>query len=129
MEGSEGRAELVELAHSIGYTGRNCGTLMYHPTSADTLIYSSGGLVVIENLHDKHQQDFLRGHDMEITAMAISSSGKYLATGQLGTIFQKTPEAPVILWDLEAKTPLAVLKGITSKVKELRFSPDSKFLG
>ena len=102
---------------------------MYHPTNPDTLVYNNGGLVVIENLHDKHQQDFLRGHDMEITAMAISFSGKYLATGQLGTIFQKTPEAPVILWDLEAKTPLAVLKGITVGVKELAFSPDEKFLG
>ena len=128
-DGAEGKAELIELAHSVGYTGKYQRTLMYHPTNPDTLIYNNGGLVVIENLHEKHQQDFLRGHDMEITAMAISFSGKYLATGQLGTIFQKTPEAPVILWDLEAKQPLAVLKGITVGAKRLAFSPDEKFLG
>lgn len=130
MEGApeEGKSELVELAHSIGYTGKYQRTLIYHPTQADTLIYNNGGLVVIENLHEKHQQDFLRGHDMEITAMAVSFSGKLLATGQLGSIFQKTPEAPVILWDFDAKEPLAVLKGITVGVKRLGFSPDEKFL-
>ena len=49
---------------------------------------------------------------MEITAIEVSRTGKLLATGQLGTIFQKTPDAPVILWDYEKKEPLAVLKGI-----------------
>lgn len=43
--------------------------------------------MVIENLLDKHKQEFLRGHDMEISALAISNSGKMLASGQLGTIF------------------------------------------
>lgn len=124
----EGKAELIELAHSIGYTGKHQRTLMYHPTKADTLIYNNGGLVVIENLHEKHQQEFLRGHDMEVTASTVSNSGRLLATGQLGSIFQKTPEAPVILWDFDARQPLAVLKGITVGVKRLEFSPDEKFL-
>lgn len=130
MEGGheEAKGELIELAHSIGYTGKYQRTLIYHPTKADTLIYNNGGLVVIENLHEKHQQEFLRGHDMEISAMATSFSGRLLATGQVGSIFQKTPEAPVILWDFEARTPLAVLKGITVGVKRLAFSPDEKFL-
>ena len=130
MEGGheEVKGELIELAHSIGYTGKYQRTLIYHPVKADTLIYNNGGLVVIENLHEKHQQEFLRGHDMEISAMATSFSGKLLATGQVGSIFQKTPEAPVILWDFEARTPLAVLKGITVGVKRLAFSPDEKFL-
>lgn len=130
MEGGheEAKGELIELAHSIGYTGKYQRTLIYHPTKADTLIYNNGGLIVIENLHEKHQQEFLRGHDMEVSAMATSFSGKLLATGQVGSIFQKTPEAPVILWDFEARTPLAVLKGITVGVKRLAFSPDEKFL-
>ncbi len=124
----DGKSELIELAHSIGYTGKYQRTLLYHPTIADTLIYNNGGLIVIENLHEKHKQEFLRGHDMEVSAMAISFSGKLLATGQIGSIFQKTPEAPVILWDFEAKTPLAVMKGITVGVKRLAFSPDEKYL-
>ena len=38
-------------------------------------IYSIGGLVIIENITDRNIQDFLRGHDMTITAMALSHSG------------------------------------------------------
>lgn len=84
--------------------------------------------MVVENLNDKHKQEFMRGHDMEISAMALSNSGRMLATGQLGTIFQKNPEAPVILWDFSNKAPLAVLKGLSISVKRLTFSPDDRFL-
>lgn len=51
-----------------------------------------------------------------------------LASGQVGTIFQKNPEAPVILWDLPNKQPLAVLKGLSIAAKKLEFSPDDRFL-
>jgi hypothetical protein len=61
--------------------------VFYHPEDKDSIIYNIGGLLVIENIHDKHQQQFLRGHDMEITAIALSNSGQFVATGQLGTIF------------------------------------------
>lgn len=44
-----------------------------------------GSLASIENLNDPQKQLILRGHDMQLTAMAISPSGKYLATGQFGT--------------------------------------------
>lgn len=92
------------------------------------MIYNIGGLLVIENLHDKHKQEFLRGHDMEISTIAVSNSGKLIATGQKGTIFQKTPDAPVIIWSYDARKPLAVLKGIQECVNRLVFSPDDKFL-
>lgn len=78
-------ASMIEMEHSIGYNGKYSNTVHFHPTDKDTLIYSIGGLVVIEDLHDKHKQEFLRGHDMEISAIAVSNSGKLLATGQLGT--------------------------------------------
>ena len=49
---------------------------------------------------------------MEISALATSNSGNVIATGQVGTIFQKLPEAPIILWSFHQKQPLFVLKGI-----------------
>lgn len=61
---------------------------------------------------------------MEISAIAISKSGKLIATGQKGTVFQKTPEAPIILWNYQSKKPLAVLKGMFECVNKLAFSPD-----
>jgi cilia- and flagella-associated protein 52 len=127
---AKGSAEqsLLELEHSIGYNARFTDTLKYHPTDKDTLVYPIGGLLVIENRDDKSKQQFLRGHDMEISALAISNSGKLMATGQRGTIFQKTPEAPIILWSYETKKPLAVLKGMSECVNKLAFSPDDQFL-
>lgn len=75
------------------------------------MIYPIGGLLVLEDINDKHNQEFLRGHDMEISCIAVSASGKMFATGQKGTIFQKVPESPVILWNGETNKPAAVLKG------------------
>lgn len=69
-------ADILELEHSIGYNGKYQNTVHYHPVVKDQLIYNIGGLLVLENLHDKHQQEFLRGHDMEITCISISKSGK-----------------------------------------------------
>jgi len=44
-------------------------------------VYSIGGLIVIEDVDDKHNQRFLRGHDMEVSALSLGSSGKILASG------------------------------------------------
>ena len=94
----------------------------------NTLIYNIGGLLVIENLMNKHNQEFLRGHDMEISAIAVSNSGNIIATGQKGTVFQRTPDAPIILWNMQTKKPMAVLRGVQDQVLKLQFSPDDKFL-
>jgi len=47
-------AQLLEMEHSIGYNGKYQSTVHYHPFDKDTLIYNIGGLLVLENLHDKH---------------------------------------------------------------------------
>lgn len=65
----------VELEHVIGFNGRHSNTLHYHPVEKDTLIFSIGGYVVIENLHDRHKQEFLKGHDMELSALTVSNTG------------------------------------------------------
>lgn len=65
---------------------------------------------------------------MEISAIAVSKSGNIIATGQLGTKFQKLPDAPIILWNFHTKEPIAVLKGMQVCVKKLAFSPDERFL-
>jgi len=121
-------SQLLELEHSIGYNGKYSSTVHYHPAETNMIIYNIGGLLVIEDVHDKHKQQFLRGHDMEISAITVSPSGRMIATGQLGTIFQKLPEAPIILWDYQKKEPITVLKGIQVCVKKLAFSPDERFL-
>ena len=46
--------QLLELEHSIGYNGKYQSTVFYHPFDKDMLIYNIGGLLVLENVHDKH---------------------------------------------------------------------------
>jgi len=46
---------MLEMEHSIGYNGLYPNTVHFHPTLKDTLIYNIGGLLVIEDLHDKHK--------------------------------------------------------------------------
>ena len=75
----------LELEHMMGYTGRRLGTLLAHPRLSEVFVKSVGSAVVVGDLNDPHQQEFLRGHDMEITAMAISASGNKLASGQVST--------------------------------------------
>jgi WD40 repeat protein len=118
----------LELEHMMGYTGRRLGTLLAHPRLSEVFIKSVGSAVVVGDLNDPHQQEFLRGHDMEITAMAISASGSKLASGQLGTVHHKGYGAPVIVWDLNTKRPLFTLHGHKERVDLLRFSPDERFL-
>ena len=118
----------LELDHIIGYNGQYLNTVIYHPFLKDTMIYNIGSLVIIEPVADKHNQAFLRGHDMEISVIELSHSGKMLATGQKGSAFLKTPDAPVILWDFEKKSPIFMLKGLQGCVRYLKFSEDDRFL-
>ena len=72
-------AMMIYCAHPdwLRHGGGNIvgGRTVRHPQDKDNIIYNIGGLLVIENIQDKHQQQFLRGHDMEISAIAISNSG------------------------------------------------------
>lgn len=103
----------LELEHMIGFTGSRLGTLLAHPKNPNVFIKSMGSAIVIGDLNDPHQQEFLRGHDMEITSMDISLSGNILASGQLGTIHQKGYGAPVIVWDMNSKMSIFTLPGHT----------------
>ena len=67
--------ECLELEHIIGYAGKSLKTMHYHPKVTKLFVYSIGGTIVLEDVNDKHKQDFLRGHDMAITALDISLSG------------------------------------------------------
>ena len=44
-----------------------------------------GSLASIENLSEVQGQRILRGHDMQVSALAVSPSGRYIASGQIGT--------------------------------------------
>lgn len=120
--------DVMELEHVIGYTGKAGNTLHYHPTQPNTIVYGMGAVVVIQNLQDAHQQDFLRGHDNEISAIAVSTDGGLVASGQLGSVLHKGYDAPVIVWDTQGRRDVYQLLGITQGVENLAFSADARFL-
>ena len=110
------------------YTGKSLHTVLCHPQNSNAIIYGIGSNVVIQHLDDPHHQEFLRGHDEPITALAIARSGQMIASGQSGSTTQKGHEAPVLVWDFDSKMDLYQLFGITGAVTALEFSPDGRFL-
>ena len=46
------------------------------------MIYAIGCNIVVENLQTR-RQEFLVGHNNNVSCIAISKSGKYIATGQI----------------------------------------------
>ena len=125
----------LELEHMIGYKGEGSGSILFHPTEKDTLVGYVGRLVMICNVHDKHQQEFLHGHNEEVTAMCISPSGNLLASGQGSSYCVPNSEAMVIVWDWRTRQSIYRLielnDGIAFSrncVTHLAFSPDEHFL-
>lgn len=72
---------ILELEHAIGYSGKIVQSAYFHPNGKD-FVYIAGGCIVICDLKDPHQQGFLRGHDNQITCLALSSTGRLLASGK-----------------------------------------------
>ena len=104
------------------------GGLLVHP-DANHLIYPLGNTVVIEDLmsakHDRSRQQFLSGHTNNVACIAVSKSGKLVASGQVTHMGFK---ADVIVWDFHSKSPLKKLALHKVKVQGLAFSPNDKFL-
>ena len=90
-------ADILELEHVFGYSGKYQNTVHYHPTEPSMILYTIGSLIVIEDINNKHSQWFLKGHDNDVTAVAIANNGFLIASGQLGSFYHKNHEAPVIL--------------------------------
>jgi len=106
----------VELEHLCGLTNRFLNTVKFHPTSTNTYAYPVGCVVVLEDIHNPHDQDFLRAHDNEVSAIAISKNGKILASGQRGSERRKGCVAPVIVWDLENRSIYKDFGGLADSV-------------
>jgi hypothetical protein len=66
----------------VGYNGTARHNAIWHPDAA-LLAYSSGQFVIIDHLQAEPQQpnqSVLEGHDDDITTMAISPTGRYIAS-------------------------------------------------
>jgi WD40 repeat protein len=118
----------LELEHAIGYTGRWQRTLLTHPGQPNSTIFAIGCTVVLGKLDDPHDQEFLRGHDEELSCLTVARTGQMIASGQVGSSHLKEPFAPVIVWDYGRREEIYFLKGLLGRVICCKFSPDSRFL-
>jgi len=128
MQGRDEAPAQAELEHFIGYGGKHLNTVHYHPTQAETLIYAAAAVIIIEDVNDPHKQEFLRGHDAEVSAIDVSANGKLVASGQLGSPTRKGAVAPVVIWDFDNRAIYMEFNGLAHSVLCVRFSPDGRFL-
>mmetsp|Transcript_71682 Transcript_71682/g.184871 ORF Transcript_71682/g.184871 Transcript_71682/m.184871 type:complete len:623 (-) Transcript_71682:98-1966(-) len=121
-------AGVAELEHFYGYGGKHLNTVRYHPLQAETVIYAAAAAIIIEDVNDPHKQEFLRGHDAEVSAIDVSQNGKLVASGQLGSPSQKGAVAPVVVWDFDNRQRYMEFPGLAHSVLCLNFSADGRFL-
>lgn len=92
-------AEDLRLDSVIGIGGGVHNGLVLHPDGS-TLIYPLGSTVIIRPKGDARCQEFLQGHTDKVACIAVSKSGRYLASGQ---VTHMGFNADIIIWDFETR--------------------------
>ena len=115
----------VQLKGAIGFNGSVPGGVLLHPDDA-RLFYPLGSTIVVKHLHTNAQHFLSKGgHDHDISALALSPCGRFLASGQ-STHMGFT--ATVIAWDLSTMQALHKWPAHKGRVQSLSFSADSALL-
>jgi hypothetical protein len=70
------RSSRIELQYINGFNGKYKNVLKIYKPKPDSIIYPIGGFLVTEETRSK-AQSFLKVHDMDISAMAVSGILKF----------------------------------------------------
>ena len=120
--GFKGEAQ-IWIFQGLTYLGDVIDGLRLHPDN-EHIIFPLGSTIIIRNIVQR-TQTFLRGHDNDITCIAISHSGRYIASGQ------KTYSgfnADIIVWDFHDHKMLYKLSMHKVRIESLCFSSQDSFL-
>jgi WD40 repeat protein len=112
---------IVELDHAIGYSGKIVNSVHLHPNASDYVLIA-GASIIVGDINDPHNQHFLRGHDDQITCLALSHGGKLIASGQRGD------NSDILIWDYDSKKAIFRLSEHDYEVACLHFSNDDMLL-
>ncbi|KAM6971925.1 cilia- and flagella-associated protein 52 [Aplochiton taeniatus] len=123
MAGNAEEIAELELEAVIGFNGHVFSGLRVHP-DREHLIYPLGCTVILKSIQNG-KQEFLHGHTNNVSCLAVSKSGHYLASGQVTFMGFK---ADVIIWDYAKRAIYARLQLHKAKVEALAFSPNDKYL-
>lgn len=113
-------APAIELEHTIGFSAVP-NALHLHPY-ANEYVYPSGGSILLTSFEAAPSQLFLRGHDAHITCVAMSASGRLLASGERGK------RADVLVWDYASKRLVLRLAEHDAGIAAVAFSDDERLL-
>jgi WD40 repeat protein len=113
-------AESVEMEHFIGFNSILNGAI-FHP-NGQKYVFSNGANLIIGDLIDTHSQEFLRNHDDSVTCVALSPSGRLIASGQKGD------NADVYVWDYNSRKAIYKFEEHDNMVQGVAFSDDEKIL-
>lgn len=110
----------LEFEHFMGVNAIPHGAL-FHP-NGQKYVFSAGACVVIADLLDPQQQQFLRFHDDAINCLVLSASGRYLASGQLGE------RSDIYVYDITEQRVVFRFEEHDHGIQALAFSQDEKIL-
>ncbi|GCB71109.1 cilia- and flagella-associated protein 52 isoform X1 [Scyliorhinus torazame] len=113
----------LQLESIIGFNGNVPFGLTVHP-DCENIIYPLGCTTVVQNLKTSYQA-FLESHTNNISFVAVSKSGKYIATGQVTYMGFK---ADIIIYNYVEKAVHAHMTLHQAKVEALAFSPNDLYL-
>jgi WD40 repeat protein len=113
----------LELLSTIGFEGHASNTLRVHP-DRNHVLYTLGSTIVIQKIGSE-KQSFLSGHNNTVSCLAVSPSGKRVASGQVTHMGFK---ADVVLWDFESRSIIKKFTLHKVKVEQIAFSPNEKYL-
>jgi WD40 repeat protein len=119
----EGDQPLLQLETMIGFGGSVVSGLQLHPEGKH-LIYPVGCTVVVENIASK-KQEFLSGHTNTVSCVAVSRSGRFIASGQVTYMGFK---ADIFVWDFHQRDIYCKLTLHRNNIEALAFSPTDKYL-
>lgn len=123
MEETDLDVEELKIKAIIGFDGGIDNGLLVHP-DGQHIVYALGNKVTIQNWNTKKQY-FLVGHTNIISAVAVSKSGKYIASGQINHIGFK---ARVIIWDFDKKVLISHHEHHKVRVQAVTFSKDDAYV-
>ena len=83
--------------------------------------FSFGNFMVLEDIRDRRSQVVLRDHAGCISAMAMSSSGSLLVSGEENT-------GKILTWSLNPLMRSRRLSGLSGTVLSVHVSPDDKMI-
>jgi cilia- and flagella-associated protein 52 len=110
-----------QLFHALGYNGTIKNSTIIHPNLKNYL-YIAGSVIVIAELNDASTQEFLNGHDDEVTCLTINNDGSLIASGQKGV------NSDLIIWDFEMRKIKFKLSEHDFRIDIVKFSQDNKLL-